>query len=37
VPESTPSIAGLITRQRHRHWIQRYLAQGLGQAQARTA
>ena len=33
VPESTPSIAGLITQQRHRLWIQRYLAQGLGQGQ----
>ncbi|MFO0015361.1 MAG: hypothetical protein ACK52U_02250 [Synechococcaceae cyanobacterium] len=34
-----PSIAGLITQQRHRLWIQRYLAQGLsqGQPQARTA
>ena len=37
VPESTPSIAGLITEQRHRAWIQQYLAQGLGQAQARMA
>lgn len=41
VPESTASIAGLITEQRHRAWIQQYLAQGLGQslgqAQARTA
>jgi hypothetical protein len=39
VPESTPSIAGLITQQRHRLWIQHYLAQGLGQGQpqARTA
>jgi hypothetical protein len=26
VPESTPSIAGLITEQRHRAWIQQYLA-----------
>jgi hypothetical protein len=37
VPESTPSIAGLITEQRHRAWIQHYLsqpqAQGQGQAQ----
>ena len=33
VPETTPSIAGLITEQRHRAWIQRY----LGQAQARMA
>jgi hypothetical protein len=31
VPESTPWIAGLITQQRHCLWIQRYLAQGLGQ------
>jgi hypothetical protein len=37
VPESTPSIAGLITEQRHRAWIQQYLAQGLGQGLARTA
>jgi hypothetical protein len=41
VPESTPSISGLITQQRHRLWIQHYLAQGLGhglaQPQARTA
>jgi hypothetical protein len=41
VPETTPSIAGLITEQRHRAWIQQYLAQGLGQGlgfpQARTA
>ena len=37
VPESTPSIAGLITEHRHRAWIQQYLAQGLGQGQARTA
>jgi hypothetical protein len=35
VPESTPSIAGLITEQRHRAWIQQYLAQG--QAQAHSA
>jgi len=33
VPESIPSIAGLITQQRHRLWIQQYLAQGLGQGQ----
>ena len=26
VPDSTPSIAGLITEQRHRLWIQRYLS-----------
>jgi hypothetical protein len=37
VPESTPSIAGLITEQRHRAWIQQYLAQGLGHHQGRTA
>ncbi len=37
VPESIPSIAGLITEQRHRAWIQQYLAQGLGHHQARTA
>ena len=37
IPDSTPSIAGLITEQRHRAWIQQYLAQGLGQPQARTA
>jgi Rad52/22 family double-strand break repair protein len=28
VPYSTPSIAGLITEQRHLAWIQHYLAQG---------
>jgi hypothetical protein len=33
VAESSHSIAGLITVQRHRAWIQQY----LGQAQARTA
>jgi hypothetical protein len=27
VPESTPSIAGLITEHRHRLWIERYLEQ----------
>jgi len=37
IPDSTPSIAGLITEQRHRLWIQQYLAQGLAQPQARTA
>jgi Rad52/22 family double-strand break repair protein len=37
IPDSTPSIAGLITEQRHRAWIQQYLAQGLAQPQARTA
>jgi hypothetical protein len=37
VPESTPSISGLITEQRHRAWIQQYLAQGVGQAEALMA
>ena len=37
VPATTPSIAGLITEQRHRAWIQQYLAQGLAQPQTRTA
>lgn len=41
VPDSIPTVAGLITEQRHQRWIQHYLAQGLGQglsqAQARTA
>ena len=32
VPDSTPSIAGLITDQRHRAWIEEYLSQGLKQA-----
>jgi DNA recombination protein Rad52 len=27
IPESTPSIAGLISEQRHRLWIERYLEQ----------
>jgi hypothetical protein len=36
VPESTPSIAGLITEQRHLAWIQQYLAQGLGQVQVQV-
>ncbi len=29
VPDSTPTIAGLITEQRHQLWIQRYLGQPL--------
>jgi hypothetical protein len=29
VPDSTPTIAGLITEQRHQLWIQRYLGQLL--------
>jgi hypothetical protein len=37
VPESIPSIAGLITEHRHRLWIERYLARGLAHSQARTA
>ena len=31
VPESIPSIAGLITEQRHRAWIEKYLSQGQEQ------
>jgi hypothetical protein len=27
VPDSTPSLAGLITEQRHLAWIQHYLEQ----------
>ena len=30
VPESMPSIAGLITEQRHRLWIEQYLGQLSG-------
>jgi hypothetical protein len=43
VPAEIPTIAELITQQRHQLWIQRYLnqaqthAQGQGQLQARTA
>jgi DNA recombination protein Rad52 len=37
VPEETPSIAGLITEQRHRLWIQQYLNQTQAQPQARPA
>jgi hypothetical protein len=43
VPSEIPSIAGLITEQRHQLWIQRYLnqpqgqGQGTGQLQARAA
>jgi len=43
VPSEIPTIAELITQQRHELWIQRYLshtqgqAQGQGQLQARTA
>ena len=29
VPDSTPTIAGLITEQRHQLWIERYLGQPL--------
>jgi hypothetical protein len=34
VPDSTPSIAGLITEQRHRLWIEQFLSQGQEQSQA---
>ena len=39
VPADIPTIAELITQQRHQLWIQRYLnqAQAQGQLQARTA
>jgi hypothetical protein len=41
VPSEIPSIAGLITEQRHQLWIQRYLnqpqAQRTGQLQASAA
>jgi DNA recombination protein Rad52 len=37
VPEEITSIAGLITEQRHRLWIQQYLNQTKGQLQARPA
>jgi hypothetical protein len=29
MPDSIPTIAGLITEQRHHLWIQRYLGQPL--------
>lgn len=32
VPDSIPSIAGLITEQRHRAWIEEFLRQGQEQA-----
>ena len=32
VPDSTPSIAGLITEQRHRLWIEQFLSQGQEQS-----
>jgi hypothetical protein len=34
VPAEIPTIAELITQQRHQLWIQRYLSQAQGQAQA---
>jgi hypothetical protein len=34
VPDSTPSIAGLITEQRHRLWIEQFLSQAQEQSQA---
>ncbi len=37
VPEEIPSIAGLITEQRHGRWIQQYLSQAQAQPQARAA
>jgi hypothetical protein len=39
VPSDIPTIAELITQQRHQLWIQRYLsqAQGQGQLTARAA
>jgi hypothetical protein len=37
VPAEIPTIAELITEQRHRAWIQQYMAQGLGHGEGRTA
>jgi hypothetical protein len=34
VPAATPSIAGLITQERHRHWIQQFLTQQQAQPEA---
>jgi hypothetical protein len=34
VPDATPSIAGLITEQRHLAWIQHYLTQTQGHSQS---
>ena len=34
VPESATTIAGLITEQRHRLWIEQYLGQGDGHPQS---
>jgi hypothetical protein len=34
VPSEIPSIAGLITEQRHQLWIQRYLNHPQGQGQS---
>jgi hypothetical protein len=34
VPSDIPTIAELITQQRHQLWIQRYLNQAQAQAQA---
>jgi hypothetical protein len=36
VPDATPSIAGLITEQRHLAWIQHYLTQIQGQGQGHS-
>jgi hypothetical protein len=30
VPDSTPSVAGLIRQERHRIWIQEFLAKAAG-------
>ncbi len=30
VPEATPSVAGLINQERHRIWIEEFLAKGAG-------
>jgi hypothetical protein len=36
VPDSTPSISGLITEQRHLAWIQHYLTQTQGQGHSQS-
>jgi hypothetical protein len=36
VPSDIPTIAELITQQRHQLWIQRYLSQAQGKGQAQT-
>ncbi len=37
VPADIPSIAGLITQERHRHWIEKFLKQQQAQPEARPA